>query len=123
MTRFALALLAVAVPLAAQNTSLQGVVSDTQAAAIPEAVITITNTSTTASRKTVTGETGSFLFAQVPPGPYKVTIEKSGFRTHSADLVLQTNTPATLNVSLELGQVNETVNVTAEAALVNTENA
>ena len=57
------------------------------------------------------------------PGPYKVTVEKPGFRTHATDLVLQTATPETLNIKLEIGQVTETVSVTGEAAVVNTENA
>src|SRR5262245_1562685 len=108
MTRFALALL-FALPLAAQNSSLQGLVSDAQAAAIPEAVVTITNTGTSAVRKTITGDAGSYLFAQVPPGSYKMIVEKPGFRTYTSEVVLQTNTPGTLNVRLELGQVNESV--------------
>src|SRR5947209_2642534 len=126
MTRFALVLqaaLLAMLPLAAQTSSLQGIVTDGQAAAIPDAVVTATNTATASVRKTITNETGAYLFAQIAPGNYKLLIEKPGFKTQSAEIVLQTNTPATMNLQLVLGQVNETVSVTAEAALVNTENA
>ena len=123
MTRFVLAIAIAALPLAAQNSSLQGTVTDAQGAAVPSAVVTATNTGTSAIRKALTDGTGSYSMLQMPPGSYKVTMEKPSFRTHGTDLVLQTATPETLNVKLELGQVTETVNVTGEAALVNTENA
>src|SRR5204862_3968495 len=97
MTRLTLAFLAV-LPMAAQTSSLQGLVTDGQSAAIPQAVVTVTNTSTAASRKTLTGDTGSYLFAQIAPGSYKLVIEKPGFRTHTAEVLLQISTPATLNV-------------------------
>jgi hypothetical protein len=60
---------------------------------------------------------------QLPPGKYKITIEKAGFRVHATDVVLQTNTPLTLDVKLEVGAVTETISVNAEASVVNTENA
>jgi len=123
MTRTIIAFVLAALPLAAQTSSLQGQITDAQAAAIPEAVVTATNLGTSAARKTITDAEGAYNFNQIPPGNYKLVIEKAGFRTHTADVVLQINTPASLNVKLELGQVNETVNVTGEAAVVNTENA
>jgi hypothetical protein len=110
-------------PLAAQTSSLKGVVSDGQAGAVPEAMITIINQSTAAARKTLSNEAGSYSFLQVAPGQYKLTVEKSGFRAHSTSIRLQIDTPATLDVQLELGAVTETVNVTAEATTVNTQNA
>jgi hypothetical protein len=55
-------------PLAAQTSSLQGVVTDAQAAAIPEAVVTAINLSTSAARKAVTAATGAYSFLQVQPG-------------------------------------------------------
>ena len=123
MTRFVFALAIAALPLAAQNSSLQGIVTDAQGAAVPSAVVTATNTSTSAVRKALTDTTGAYSMLQMAPGPYKVTVEKPSFRAHSTDLVLQTETPQTLNVKLDIGQVTETVSVTGEAAVVNTENA
>ncbi len=123
MTRSIIAFVLATLPLAAQTSSLQGIVTDSQSAAVPEAVVTATNLGTSASRKALTDAAGEYTFAQVQPGDYKIVVEKPGFRTHVADVVLQINTPATLNVKLDLGQVTETVNVTGEAAVVNTENA
>src|SRR6185369_6218861 len=123
MTRSIIAFVLATLPLAAQTSSLQGLITDAQSAAVPEAVVTITNVSTSASRKSLTDAVGGYVFAQVQPGNYKLVVEKPGFRSHSSDVVLQINTPATLNVRLDLGQVSETVNVTGEAAVVNTENA
>ena len=122
MTRFALALLAT-LPLAAQTSSLQGVITDAQGAAIPDAVVTATNTATSGARKTISNDTGAYQFAQIAPGNYSVVIEKPGFHKQTSEILLQTNTPVTLNLQLTVGQVNESVNVTAEAAVVNTENA
>lgn len=123
MRRLVFALTLAILPLAAQNSSLQGIVTDASGAAVPSAVVTATNTDTSAVRKTLTDTTGSYSLLQVTPGPYKVIVEKPGFRAHSTEMVLQTETPATWNVKLDLGQVTETVSVTGEAAVVNTETA
>src|ERR1022692_3208694 len=116
MTRSIIAFVLATLPLAAQTSSLQGSITDAQSAAIPEAVVTATNLGTSASRKALTDATGEYTFVQVQPGTYKIVVEKAGFRTHTAEVVLQINTPATLNVKLDLGQVTETVNVMGEAA-------
>ncbi|HWC97507.1 MAG TPA: TonB-dependent receptor [Candidatus Sulfopaludibacter sp.] len=108
--------------LAAQ-TSLLGVITDGQGAAIPDAIVTARNAETSGLRKALTNSVGEYTMAQLQPGTYKVTVEKPGFRTHNTEVVLQVNTPATLNAKLELGAVTESVNVSAEVAVVNTENA
>src|ERR1700689_4470290 len=124
MTRSAIALLAGALSLAAQSSSsLQGVITDSQGSAIPEAVVTAKNQGTSAERKTVTNSLGEYGLLQMQPGTYVGSVEKPGFRMERADLILQVDTPSTLNIKLEVGQVSETVNVTASATVVNTENA
>jgi hypothetical protein len=105
MTRSIIAFVLATLPLAAQTSSLQGSITDAQSAAIPEAVVTATNLGTSASRKALTDATGEYTFVQVQPGTYKIVVEKAGFRMHTAEVVLQINTPATLNVKLDLGQV------------------
>ncbi len=113
-----------ALPLAAQqNSSLHGTVTDAHGATVPGAVVKALNADTSATRAALSSDLGEYEIAQVPPGKYKITVEKPGFRTHVTDVVMQTNTPLTLDVKLEVGAVSETVNVTAEAAIVNTENA
>jgi hypothetical protein len=128
MNRNFIALLIVApmvgvLPLAAQTSSLQGLISDPQGAIIPGAIVTLTNTDTSATRKEVSGDTGIYRMLQVLPGPYKIEVQKPGFKTNTTSLSLQVDVPATLNLTLEVGQVTETVNVTAEATQINTENA
>jgi hypothetical protein len=123
MKRMLLALLLSAAPISAQTSSLQGTVSDAQGAAVPDAIVTARNLSTAAERKTLTSAIGEYSLLQLPPGSYLVTIEKPGFRTHKGEIVLQVNTPATLNSQLEIGQVTGVVNVSAELSTVNSENA
>lgn len=109
--------------LFAQTSSLQGLVTDQQGAAITEAVVSITNTDTSAARKVLVNATGAYAFPQMPPGNYKIEVQHPGFRTYTSKLRLQINVPATLDVKLELGQVTEVVNVSEELSAINTQNA
>jgi hypothetical protein len=123
MKKLVLALFAAALSLPAQTSSLQGVITDAQGAAVPDAIVTARNLSTSAERRTLSSGLGEYSLLQLPPGGYTVTIEKPGFKTHKGDIVLQVNTPASISVQLELGQVTGVVNVSAEVSTVNTENA
>src|SRR5947199_9266061 len=102
MTRSILAFVLATLPLAAQTSSLQGIITDAQSAAVPEAIVTATNLGTSASRKALTDATGEYTISQVQPGDYKIVVEKPGFRTHVSEVVLQINTPATLNIKLDV---------------------
>jgi hypothetical protein len=123
MKKTLFAVVLAAMRLSAQTSSLQGVVTDASGAAVPEAIVSARNLNTSAERKTLTSSVGEYNLPQLAPGNYAITVEKPGFRTHKGETVLQVNTPATINVQLELGQVTGTVNVTAEVSTVNTENA
>ncbi|HTA45983.1 MAG TPA: TonB-dependent receptor [Bryobacteraceae bacterium] len=115
--------LTLSLPLLAQNSSLNGVVTDQNGGAVPGASVKIQNQDTTATRTTLSNDRGEYEFAQVPPGKYGLMVEKSGFQVASSEVALQTSTPATVNVALEVGAVSQTVEVTGVAAVVNTENA
>ncbi|HYR41529.1 MAG TPA: carboxypeptidase-like regulatory domain-containing protein, partial [Terriglobia bacterium] len=67
------------VPLAAQTSSLQGLVTDQTGSVVPGAVVTITNTETSASRQDLTDDAGAYRFLQVLPGAYKVEVQLPGF--------------------------------------------
>lgn len=123
LIRFLLLGLTLLASLSAQTSSLQGNVTDGQNAAVADAVVTLTNEETGTPRKTIASSQGAYSFSQVPPGGYRLEVTMPGFRVYSAQVRLQINTPATLNVQLEIGQVTETVSVSAEAAAVNTQNA
>ena len=87
MIRFALALLLFALPLAAQNSSLNGAITDPHGAAVPGAVITAKNKDTSAVRSTIANSFGAYELVQMPPGTYTISIEKPGFRTHATEVV------------------------------------
>lgn len=111
------------IALFAQSSSLQGTVSDAQGGAIPDAVVSIVNQETALSRRGVSTASGAYSFSQVPPGNYRVEVQKPGFKTVVDQVRLQINTPATLALKLEVGQVSESINVVAETPAVNTTNA
>lgn len=119
----ALGFLIFTLPLTAQTSSLQGVVTDAQGAVIPQAIVAITNADTSAQRSAVSGAMGAYAFVEVPPGSYTIEVQRPGFSTYKAQLTLQVSVPATLNVQLLIGKAATTVNVSAEVAVVNTENA
>lgn len=124
MTRLAISLLvAGSLSLFAQSSSLQGTVSDPLGATIPDAVISITNQETAASRRVVSSAVGAYNFPQVPPGTYKLEVQKPGFKSSVQQVRLQINTPATIDLKLEIGQVSDSINVVAETPSVNTQNA
>lgn len=103
------------------TTSLSGSVTDSSGAVIPGVDISLTNVGTNATRTTSTNETGAYVFAQVPPGTYKVEFKKEGFKTVVRDsVVLPIGTPQVLSVSLAVGEVAQSVLVEGGAVPVNT---
>jgi hypothetical protein len=118
---WASALALAAAPMIAQSTtSLRGAITDANGGRVAGAVVTISNSKTGFTRQTNSGGTGEYQFLQIPPDTYEVKVEQQGFRVATQNgVVLQVNTPATLNLKLELGSVMETVNVTADVAVLN----
>lgn len=116
-------LVAGSLSLFAQASSLQGTVADQQGATIPEAVISIINQETSITRRGVSDASGVYSFPQMPPGTYRVEVQKPGFKSMTQQVRLQINTPATLDIKMEIGQVAESIDVVAETTTVNTTNA
>jgi len=107
--------------LAAQTTfgSVSGSVADSSGAAIPGADVTLTSLATTASQKVTTGADGLFSFVNVNPGNYRLDVEKQGFKHFRRDpVVVQVAQAVSLSVTLEIGAVSQTVEVTAETPLL-----
>src|SRR5438132_4529096 len=103
---------------AASNT---GTVRDQSGAVSPGVEVKATQTATGLERSVLTNETGSYILPNLPVGPYKLEASLSGFRTFAqTGIVLQVNANPVLNIVLEIGQVAETVEVQADAALVET---
>ncbi len=102
---------------------IRGTVTDASGAAIAGAKITATRVETQTSRDVESGTDGSFEFLNLQPGRYTVSVTKTGFSTNTTqDLQLLVNQIYQLNVSLEVGQVTQTIEVQANAAQVETTN-
>jgi hypothetical protein len=100
---------------------ISGTVKDASGAVLPGVEVTATQTATGLIRTAVSNETGSYVLPNLPVGPYKVEAALAGFRTFSqTGIVLTVDANPVLNVTLQVGQVSETVEVQADAALVET---
>ena len=130
VSRFVAGLLLVmlaAIPMvAAQSgtTSLRGTVTDPSGAAVPGANVTLSNGERGFTRTVQSGGSGEYEFLQLQPGKYQLTVEMSGFRkAEKKEIQLLVDTPSSLNVKMEVGTATEVVEVTADAAVINTSDA
>jgi hypothetical protein len=111
-------------PQAANTGSIAGTVLDAQGGAVPGATVTITDTTTNIARTAVTNDTGRYVFVDVPPGTYNVAVSKTGFRVAKlSKQVVSVGLALTLNVSLEIGAVTESIEVVVSNAELQTLNA
>jgi carboxypeptidase family protein/TonB-dependent receptor-like protein len=102
---------------------ISGTVRDASGAVLPGVEVTATQTATGLARSVVTNETGSYILPNLPIGPYRLEAALPGFRMFvQTGIVLQVNANPVMNIVLEVGQVAETVEVQADAALVETRN-
>lgn len=106
------------------TTSLRGTVTDPSAAAIPNATVHLINADTNLERTTTTDQQGSYVFSAVLPGHYVLRVEANGFATYEQKgFELLVNLPASINVKMKVGAATTTVEVTAQAPLLNTTDA
>jgi hypothetical protein len=106
------------------STTLGGVVVDTSGGVMPGVDVVAKHNGTGTSFQAVTDSTGRFVIPAVPPGTYTVTIALSGFKTVVLpDVTVVTNTPQSVKVTLEVGNLQETVVVTGAAEVVQTQSA
>ena len=107
----------------AQATTAQiiGSVKDQSGAVLPGVEINVTQTATGAKRATVTNETGNYVLASLPLGPYALEASLPGFKAYvQTGIVLQVDASPVINVVLQVGQATEQIQVEANAALVET---
>src|SRR5437899_7066696 len=101
-----------------------GRVTDPSGAVIPGASVTLTNVNTNAVRKVVTTEAGAYTFPSIAPGFYRLRTELAGFKVAvSEPFEVQVQQVVRLDITLELGQLSETVEVAATADLLQSETA
>src|SRR5580704_5646571 len=126
MLKYALAcLLFCGLPLSAQQGrgTILGTVTDTSGAAIAGAKVAVTDIETNTTVATQTNGAGFYTTPPMNVGNYQVTVERTGFKKEvRAGIHLEVDQAAEINMRLQLGAAGESVTVTAEAPLVNTEN-
>lgn len=117
---FVLALCNFALPSQAQQTlgSLNGTVLDPSGAAVPEAKVTVTDAAINVTAATTTQRTGFFQIFNLPIGTYEVSVSHDGFETtRLPGISIREAQAATVDISLKVGQVAESVEVTANPLL------
>ena len=97
---------------------IAGTVQDTTGAAIPNATVTVTNTSTNAAVTVTSDESGNFTVNALPIGPYKASVMSSGFAGQVQTFVLSVSQVQALNFKLAAGGSNTVVEVSSAAPLV-----
>ena len=106
------------------SSGLAGQVTDASQGAIPGATVTVTNVGTNAQRTTVTDAEGRFAIPALPPATYHIKIELQGFQTAELpNFVLRQGETARPVITLGVATVTESVTVTGEAPLLQTQSA
>ena len=101
--------------------TLFGVVRDSSGGVLPQVEISATHVTTSITRKTTTDDKGEYLITNLPIGRYSLTVEKPGFRRFIQEGInLEVNQNARVDATLTLGQVTESINVSADAVGVDT---
>jgi hypothetical protein len=104
--------------------TIGGRVLDSQGSLIPEATVQVVNDDTTVVLRTKANEQGVWIIQFLIPGHYRLTVSASGFKTETRNgITLQAADNKQFDVRLELGSINETVEVTAETPLIDTTSA
>ncbi len=116
--------LATTLPAQTTSTEVVGSVTDPAGAVVPGAKVTLLRTATGQTRETVTTATGDYAFPLIETGEYRVSARAAGFKTGEASgIVVQLQQKARVDFRLEIGQTTETIEVTANSALLKTEDA
>ncbi len=103
---------------------LSGFVRDASGAVIPNAGVTIRNEATGLERRTTTNETGYYVVSSLPPGFYTVSVEAEGFKKYiKTQNKLDANIATTVDATLDIGTLAETIEVVAQVAQVQSETA
>lgn len=120
----ALALLAGIAAAQSTTQSVQGLVSDTTGAVIAGAKVTLTNLATGIALNASTNESGNYTFPLIQVGNYDLRVELQGFKTELVrNLRVETAAQLRQDVKLDVGAVTETIEVSASAVLLQTENS
>lgn len=117
--------IATAAALSAQGTaSISGSILDPGGAIVPAAKVTLRDVRTNSLRQTQSNADGTYLFTPLGPGEYRLEVEATGFQRFSQSrITLQVDERQRIDVTLKLGSLSETVEVTGQGTTVNTQDA
>ncbi len=114
-------------PAIAQTTvgtgSINGVVTDPSGAVVGSATVSITNTATNSIIRLTSNSSGAYTSGALTPGEYRVQVSAKGFSSISQVVSVQVGNTSTFNPSLQVGQESQVIEVQANTAEVNTEQA
>src|SRR5438128_1561571 len=114
-------ILSLAIHAQVNTATLLGTVKDPTGASVPNATVTVKNIATAQERSIRTDGAGNFTASNLQVGHYRLVVAADGFKTTTIpDIELQVAQMATANVTLEVGQVNQNVTVSAELPMMNT---
>src|SRR5271157_2106108 len=101
---------------------VSGQLTDPSGAAVPDAAVKLIETNRGVPHDTTSNGDGRYVLPGLPVGPYRLEVSKTGFKTYvQSGIVLQVNDHVTLNVTMQLGAVTESVVVSAGATMVQNE--
>jgi hypothetical protein len=104
--------------------SIIGLITDSSGAAVPRAKVIVQNQQTAFLYESASGDNGEYFVPNLSSGTYQLTVEAAGFKTVvQRDIVLRINETPRINVTVEVGSVTESVNITSSTPLLETENA
>jgi len=112
-------------PLSAQQASgkITGIVTDPTGSAVPGVMVTATNVLTGETRQNESNASGTYVLTPLPVGNYRLDAQKAGFKALShSGIRIDVNSAPTIDLQLEVGALNERVNVSAAAPTIDTEN-
>jgi hypothetical protein len=121
-----LLLVAFAFPMFAQTPSgeISGVISDSNGSVVAGVKITLTNSATNAVRELQTNDSGLYAIPALPPGIYTLKVEKTGFRAvERRNIEILVGSANRIDVTLEIGEMTNTVEITGGAPVLQSENA
>lgn len=102
------------------SSAIEGIAQDTNHSVIPNAVIKLLSLQSGTTQEVKTNDSGYYRFSSLAPGDYEISIEATGFQRKSAKVSLTTRQNLDVGFSLEVRKTEDTVNVTAEAPILNT---
>ncbi len=108
----------------AGTASLQGTITDSTGAVIPNAAITLTNTATQVVRKTTSDGSGLYSFPNTAIGTYSLGVTVAGFQSYKqTNIVLEVGSSIAVNVKMTIGEATQQIEVKAEGLALQTEDS